>query len=115
MWMTGLVVVVALLAALLILAATKPDTFRVQRATRIKAPPGTIFPLITDFHEWVSWSPWEGLDPALKRTYRGAASGTGAVYEWEGNKQVGKGRMEITETSRQSEGHGREADLTRKR
>jgi carbon monoxide dehydrogenase subunit G len=93
----GLFVVVV--AALLGFAATKPDAFRVQRSASIKAPAEKIFALINDFHRWGSWSPWEKLDPALKRTYSGAANGQGAVYEWEGNKKVGKGRMEITQTS----------------
>ncbi|MGQ0810689.1 MAG: SRPBCC family protein [Nitrospiraceae bacterium] len=93
------IVVVVLIAALLIYAATKPDTFRVQRATTIKAPPEKIFPLINDFHSWGAWSPYEKLDPAMKRTYSGAAHGKGAVYEWESNGKAGKGRMEIAEAS----------------
>jgi hypothetical protein len=92
-------VVVILVAALLGIAASKPDTFRVQRATSIQVPPEKIFPLINDFHSWSSWSPWENVDPAMKRTHSGAAKGTGAVYEWEGNNKVGKGRMEITEAN----------------
>jgi hypothetical protein len=92
-------VFVVLIAALLIYAATRSDTFRIQRSTSIKAPPAKIFGFINDFHNWGSWSPWEKLDPALKRTYSGAESGQGAVYEWEGNKQVGKGRMEITQAT----------------
>ena len=96
------IVVVVLVAALLIYAATKPDTFRVQRATRINAPPEKIFPLLNDFHSYGSWSPYEKLDPAMKRTYSGAANGKGAVYEWDGNSQVGQGRMEITDASHPS-------------
>ncbi|MGZ8833008.1 MAG: SRPBCC family protein [Thermoanaerobaculia bacterium] len=92
-------VVVVLVAALLIFAATKPDTLRVERTASIKAPPEKIFPLVNDFHNWSSWSPWEKRDPAMKRTYSGAAVGKGAVYEWDGNNQVGKGRMEITDTT----------------
>ena len=91
--------IVVLLAALLIYAATKPDSFRVERRAAINAPPGKIFALINDFHQWESWSPWEKIDPALKRTYSGAASGKGAVYEWNGNKDIGQGRMEIVESS----------------
>ena len=91
------IVVVVLIAAVLGMAATKPDTFRVQRATSIKAPPEKVFALINDFHNWGQWSPWEKLDPALNRTYSGPASGKGAVYEWTGNSKVGAGRMEITE------------------
>lgn len=92
-------VVVLLIAAVLIFAATRPDTFRVQRATSIKAPPEKIFPLINDFQSWRAWSPWENLDPALKRSYSGPKSGKGAVYAWEGNNDVGHGRMEIAEAS----------------
>ena len=94
--------VVVLLAAFLIYVASKPDTFRVQRAMRIKAPPEKIFALINDLHSWRAWSPYEKKDPAMKRTLGGATNGKGAVYEWEGNKDVGKGRMEITDTSRPS-------------
>ena len=91
--------VVVLVAALLAYAATRPDTFRVERTTSIKAPPEKIFALINDLHDWVAWSPFEKKDPAMKRTLSGAPNGKGAVYEWEGNKEIGKGRMEITETS----------------
>jgi len=92
-------VVVVLVAGVLVYATTRPDALHVQRAARIKAPPEKIVPLISDFHSWTAWSPYEKVDPAMKRTYSGAASGKGAVYEWEGNSQVGQGRMEITETS----------------
>ncbi len=91
------IVIVVLIAVVLGLAATKPDTFRVQRATTIKAPAAKVYALIDDFRQWGQWSPWEKLDPDLKRTFSGAASGKGAVYEWTGNNKVGAGRMEITE------------------
>ena len=94
-----LVVIAILVASVLAYAAFQPDTFHVERSASIKAPPEEIFPLINDFHNWLVWSPYEKLDPALKRTYSGADSGKGAVYGWEGNKEVGKGRMEITESS----------------
>jgi hypothetical protein len=93
------VIVVIGVAALLGLTMTMPNTFRVQRSATMKALPEKIFPLINDFHQWPSWSPWEKLDPDMKRTHSGPESGPGAVYEWEGNKQVGKGRMEITEAT----------------
>ena len=95
-------VIVVLVAALLIYAATRPDALHVQRAASIKAPPEKIFPLINDFHSWSSWSPYEKLDPAMKRAYSGATNGKGAVYEWDGNSQVGQGRMEITDASHPS-------------
>jgi hypothetical protein len=92
-------VVVVLIVALLVFAATKPDIFRVQRSASINAPPEKIFPLINDFHRWSAWSPYEKLDPTMKRTYSGAANGKGAVYAWEGSGKAGIGRMEIAETS----------------
>jgi Polyketide cyclase / dehydrase and lipid transport len=91
------VVLIVAVAAVLAYATTKPDTFRVQRSASIKAPADKIFPLINDFHSWAAWSPYEKLDPELKRTYSGAPSGKGAVYAWEGNNKVGAGRMEIVD------------------
>jgi uncharacterized protein YndB with AHSA1/START domain len=84
-----------LIAVVLILALTKPDTFRVERTTSIKAPPEKIFPLLNDFQSWSAWSPYEKKDPAMKRTFSGPPSGKGAIYEWDGDKNVGQGRMEI--------------------
>lgn len=89
------IVVVVLIGAVLAFAATKPDTFRVQREASIKAPPEKIFALINDFRNWESWSPYEKRDPAMKRTLSGTPSGKGAVYEWAGDSNVGAGRMEI--------------------
>ena len=93
------VVLAIAIAVVLILAATKPDTFSVQRAAIVSAPPEKIFPLIHDFRQWGAWSPYEHKDPAMKRTYSGAVRGSGAVYAWEGDKNVGTGRMEILEAS----------------
>jgi hypothetical protein len=87
------------IAIVLVLALTKPNTFAVQRAISIRAPAETIFPLINDFHQWGTWSPYENKDPGMKRTYSGAESGKGAVYAWDGNSNVGSGRMEILDTS----------------
>jgi uncharacterized protein YndB with AHSA1/START domain len=95
---TGVVLAIAI-AAVLILAATKPDSFSVQRAAIVNAAPEKIFPLISDFRQWGSWSPYEHKDPAMKRTFSGAPNGRGAVYAWEGDKNVGSGRMEILEAA----------------
>lgn len=91
------IAVVVIIAGILAFAATRPDSFRVVRTTSIKAPPEKIIPLLTDFHRWSAWSPWEKLDPAMKRTFSGAPSGKGAVYAWQGDSKVGAGRMEITD------------------
>jgi uncharacterized protein YndB with AHSA1/START domain len=93
------IVVFVLITALLGYAATKPDVFRVERSASINAPPEKVFALINDLPSWVSWSPFEDLDPALKRAYSGPTAGEGATYAWEGNNQAGKGRMEITKSS----------------
>jgi Polyketide cyclase / dehydrase and lipid transport len=92
-------VVVLAIVVILVLAATKANTFSVRRVMTVKVGPEKIFPLINDFRQWGSWSPYENKDPAMQRSYSGEASGKGAVYEWNGNKNVGSGRMEILEAS----------------
>jgi hypothetical protein len=92
----GAVLVVGI-AVVLILAAMRPDQFRVQRSAAIKAPPEKIFPLINDFKAWTAWSPYENKDLAMKRTYGNSTTGKGATYAWEGNGQVGSGNMLITD------------------
>lgn len=94
-----LIVIVLAIAGVLLYAATRPDTFQVQRRAAIAAPPEKVFALIEDFHRWGEWSPWEKLDPAMTRTFSGAERGVGAVYAWRGNNKAGEGRMEITEAT----------------
>ena len=89
--------VVVLVVAVLGFAATRPDSFSVRRAATIQAPPEKIFPLINDFGRWSAWSPYEKKDPAMKRSFSGPVAGKGAVYAWEGNGEVGQGRMEIAD------------------
>ncbi len=86
---------VVLLAALLLVAATRPNSFSVERRVVIQAPADKIQPMIADFHRWADWSPWERIDPAMKRTFGGSPSGVGATYGWQGNKEVGSGHMEV--------------------
>ena len=76
------------------------DTYTVTRSTTIDASPARVYEEIADFHNWTHWSPWEDLDPDLKRTYSGAESGKGAAYAWTGNRKAGQGGMEITERPR---------------
>ncbi len=98
MLITILAIVVLVLAAILIYAAAKPDSFGVQRATAINAPAEKIFPLINDLHAHTSWSPFE-KDPNMKRTHSGAPQGKGAVYEWDGDRKVGSGRLAIADST----------------
>ncbi len=90
-------VLAAVVAAILAFAATKPDSFRVERSVVVAASPEKVFPYLEDPKKTVEWSPWEKKDPNLKKTFSGAAKGKGAVYEWDGNKDIGAGRLEITE------------------
>ena len=93
------IVILLAILGILAFALTRPDTFSVQRTTTIRAPADKVFALINDFHRWGEWSPWEKLDPEMKRTFSGAPAGVGTVYEWTGNSKVGAGRMEILKTA----------------
>lgn len=90
-------VIAVLLVLVLAYAATLPDSFRVERSTVIKAPPEKVFAYLNDFQKFGAWSPWEHIDPEMKRFFSGPATGVGSVYEWSGNGEVGAGRMEITD------------------
>lgn len=92
-------VVAVAIAVVLVLAAGKPDRFRVERSASVKAPPEKVFALLADFRRWGEWSPWEAKDPAMTRRYGAATAGVGATYAWEGNKEVGKGGMRMTEVT----------------
>lgn len=78
------------------------DTYTVERSQSVNAPPVRVYEQIADFHHWRNWSPWEGLDPELRRTYSGPDAGTGAKYAWSGNRKAGQGRMTITDASEPS-------------
>jgi len=93
------IVIIVPVLGLLIYAATKPDSFSIERSASIEAPPEEIFAILSDFRRSADWSPFEELDPAMKRSYGGAPSGQGALYAWEGNDKAGAGSMEITEAS----------------
>ena len=97
-----LIIAILIIAAILIYASTKPDTFQIQRSISIKAPPEKTFPLINDMHNMQTWSAWEKIDPAMKRTYSGSANGVGAKYAWEGNKEIGQSSMELTKSNQHS-------------
>lgn len=94
-----LIGVAAVLLLFVIVVATRPADFRVERSITIAAPPAVVFGQVNDFHAWAAWSPWEKLDPGMKRTYTGPPSGTGATYEWQGNDDVGEGRMTIEKST----------------
>jgi hypothetical protein len=90
-----LVAIAVVVVVLLVVIATRAPTYRVSRSALINAPPAVVYAQIIDFHRWEAWSPWAKLDPAMKTTYIGPASGPGAGYSWSGDKS-GEGKMLIT-------------------
>ena len=80
------------------IVALRPSKFRVARTIKMHAPAPAVFAQVNDFHKWEAWNPWGKLDPTMKQTYQGAPAGSGAVYTWTGNKEVGEGRMTIIES-----------------
>ena len=99
------VIAAVLCAVLLLVVSTRPSHLHVEHSRVIAAPPSVVFPLIDDFHAWQSWSPWEKLDPNMKREITGAPHGKGALYSWSGNDDVGSGTMEITESTAPQQVH----------
>jgi hypothetical protein len=93
-----LVGLVALLAVLSVVIATRPGEFRVARSATMPAAPAAVFAQVNDFHKWEAWSPWAKLDPDAKSTFEGPTAGTGAIFRWDGNGNVGAGSMKITES-----------------
>src|SRR5690349_2439238 len=86
------------IVGLSITVALRPSEFRVSRSALIAAPPDVVFPHVNDLHNWEAWSPWAKLDPNAKTDYQGSATGPGAVFSWAGNRNIGEGRMTITES-----------------
>lgn len=97
-----LIGIAAVIAVLLIVVATRPSEFHIERSVAVAAPRETVFAHVDDFHSWSAWSPWEKLDPTMKRSFEGAPAGRGAGYSWIGNDKVGEGRMTIQESEKPS-------------
>lgn len=90
-----LLLLVAVIVILVVVIATRPATFHIERSASIAAAPAAVFAQVNDFHNWAAWSPWEKLDPQMKKTFEGPAAGAGASYGWVGNEEVGEGKMTI--------------------
>ena len=90
--------VVGIVVVFIVVVALQPADFKVERSATVRAPANAAFAQVNDFQNWRAWSPWEKVDPALKRNYDGPKAGIGAIYAWQGNKDVGEGRMTITES-----------------
>jgi hypothetical protein len=96
--MTIVIGLLVALAVLVLFIATRPAKFRIERSAQVQAPSAAVFALLDDFHEWSKWSPWEKLDPKMKKTFSGAEKGTGAEYAWVGNNKAGEGSMTLLDS-----------------
>ncbi len=94
-----LIAVTLLIVVILIFAATRPNTFRVERTVTIHASPEKIFAMINDLHAWDTWAPDDRKDPAMKTTYSSPSSGLGASSAWDSKGRAGVGRMQILESA----------------
>src|SRR5271154_257816 len=93
-----LIAIVGIIVVLVIIVAMQPSDFRITRTATIPAPDSVVFAQVNDFHKWEAWSPWAKLDPAAKNSFEGPTAGTGAVFKWSGNSEVGEGSMTVTES-----------------
>lgn len=89
---------VAIFIILAVVIAMRPDTFRYSRSRTIAAAPAVLFEQVNDPHKFEKWNPWQKLDPNIKNTYSGPATGVGAACSWSGNMNVGEGTSTIIET-----------------
>jgi hypothetical protein len=96
--LTGIAITIALFVVLAVIIYRRPGAFRIARSATIDGPPTAVFPHVNNLHAWEAWSPFEKLDPAMKRTYEGPASGVGAKQLWSGNGRAGQGSMTITDS-----------------
>jgi uncharacterized protein YndB with AHSA1/START domain len=96
---TVLLVLVVLILGFAGFVATRPESYHVERSIDLKSPPEAVFATVSDFKAFPQWSPWQKRDPAMKTTLSSPSSGVGASYAWEGNKEVGKGKMTMVEST----------------
>ena len=98
MFRTIFIAALAALAAFLIYVALQPASGTVTRSATLPASPSAIFPHINDLHKWQVWSPWAKIDPDAKTAFEGPTAGVGSVFTWDGNREVGQGKMTIVES-----------------
>lgn len=98
LWKKLLLLFALMVIAFVVVVAMQPGEFRVSRSATMAAPPSAPFEQVNDFHKWKDWSPWDQLDPNMKRTFDGPPAGKGAMYAWAGDDKVGEGKMTILES-----------------
>jgi len=94
-----LIGIAAVVVLFILVVLTRPSTFHIERSISMAAPPENAFAQVNDFHAWPDWSPWEKMDPQMKKTFEGPPSGVGAMYAWTGNDKVGEGKMTIEKST----------------
>lgn len=87
-----------LIGGLLAFASTRPDEMHIERTADVKAPALVVFNIINNLQRWSEWSPYDKFDPNMKKSFKGPQQGPGAIYEWNGNGNVGEGRLTITDS-----------------
>ena len=93
-----LIIIGVIVAVFVIVVALQPADYHVARTATIAAPAEKVFAQVNELKKWEAWSPWVKIDPTMKQTYEGPASGTGAISRWAGNNRVGEGSMTIAES-----------------
>jgi uncharacterized protein YndB with AHSA1/START domain len=90
------IVVVVIVAVVLLVAATRPNTIRIQRSVVIDTPAQKVFAMVNDFHNWPRWAPQDREDATMQRSFTGSANGAEAISDWQSRGSAGAGRMSIT-------------------
>lgn len=94
----ALLIFAVLFLAFIGFVSTKNGQFRYERSTVINAPADKIFPYLSDFKKGSLWNPYEEKDPHMKKTYSGTEGQPGSILDFEGNQDVGSGRLEVLKT-----------------
>jgi hypothetical protein len=98
MFKKAMIIVAVVLVGFCIVVALQPSGFKITRSTSVSASPATVFAEVNEIKHWQNWSPWEKLDPNMKKTYEGPDAGVGASWSWSGNSKVGEGKSTIVES-----------------
>ena len=97
-----LIGIAAVLVLFLVVVATRPSAYHVERRLEVAAPADLVFAVLNDLHQFAGvlvlfGSPWEKSDPNMQQTFEGPAAGVGQSLAWSG-KEAGKGKMTIEES-----------------
>lgn len=80
---------VSLLVLFLIYVSTREGKFQYSVSRKLNAPIDKVFPYLSNIKLGSEWSPFEKVDPNMKKEY------VGSKLIFEGNKDAGAGSVEI--------------------